>query len=610
MRRYRLPNWFDNRSIRNKITILYIPLVVLPLLLLGIVSNRIYTEAIVGKTEESIADNSQLIATRIQGILQNMESSANNMTLSLNRIVSEEEEPTPGEDVRYEALIVNQLSFALLVFPDVDSAAFIDAKGRVYATHSAMTNGAEQFAGSELAEQLRATSGENRWLGVQRRDFLVRTPEQTVLSLGKKVTEISTGRTLGYLVVNADETKLSGIFPREGEGILADYSIVDESGTVVSARDPGKLFAPLEDRAALDWLSGGASSALDEPFRHGDTLTVGYRLGAMGWTLVTEVPIKELTRDTSKISLIIVLIGLGCFLLVLANAGLLSRTIAAPIVRLTRAMRKVQEGSIDTRFETRGRDEIGQLGSGFNSMIGRIRELLVRVRREQRQKREYELALIQSQIKPHFLYNTLDVIYTLSEMGRTRDVQRTTKALADYYRNVLSKGREMITIAEELQNVRDYLAIQKVRYSDVFEYRIDVPAELEPYPILKLTLQPLVENAIYHGLKPTGAFGHLSVTGELGDDGILLKVTDDGVGMSEAELAAIWAADTDGNRKPSFGMRNAHERIRLYFGSGYGLEVRSAPGQGTTVTARLPASLEWAEAEGDDGEEEKEGDQR
>ncbi len=603
IRRYGLPDWFINRSIRNKIIIVYIPLVIIPLLVLGYVSNRIYTESIVGKTVQSVSDNSRLIMTRIEGILQNAESSANSITLSLNRFIQEEGESGLEDDPRYDSLLVNQLNFAMLVFTDVDSAVFIDRNGRIYASHPAMQDPSGQFNSSEMMKSLGTSSGDNRWFGMQNRNYLTRHEGQIVLTLGKRVTEITTGQTLGWLLVNVDEKHISGIFPSSGPDSPASHLLADGQGTVVSSLDKDKLFRPLADPALQDRVIKGRLEESRAEFRYGGMLAVGHRLSGMDWTLVSEVPIKELTKDTDKVSVLIVALGAFCLLLVLLSAGLLSRSISTPLVRLTRTMRKVQDGSLDTRFDVRGKDEIGLLGDGFNRMIGRIRELLKRVQAEQRQKREYELALIQSQIKPHFLYNTLDVIYTLSEMGRPRDVQRTTKALADYYRIVLSKGREMITIGEELESVRDYLAIQKIRYADVFDYRIDVPSELHDRPILKLTLQPLVENAIYHGLKQADKFGSLTITGEANGESVILTVSDDGVGMAESAIADLWSEVKQEASGPSFGLRNVNARIRLYFGDAYGIKIQSELGYGTSVYVTLPDRLKSPESAQEEGNE-------
>ncbi|MDG0791049.1 sensor histidine kinase [Cohnella ginsengisoli] len=312
----------------------------------------------------------------------------------------------------------------------------------------------------------------------------------------------------------------------------------------------------------------------------------------LDWQFIAAIPYETLTHDVQQVTLLIAVIGGICFLFALLGAAILNRLIAIPIVRMARSMKMVKEGNLDMRIGVRTNDELGLLASGFNTMIARIQDLLQHVKIEQREKREYELALIQSQIKPHFLYNTLDVIYTLSQMDRPKDVQRTTKALADYYRIVLSKGSEQITLEEELNGLRDYLSIQKIRYSDVFDYQIYVDKSLLPCPMLKLTLQPLVENAIYHGLKTKSGFGHLIVRGRREGERMVLTVEDNGTGMSEARIRDALGGVDDKKRPVSYGLRSVHERVRLYFGEMHGVRIESEPGKGTRVTILLPCMLE------------------
>lgn len=582
-----MSRWLRNVKIRNKIIFIYIPLVVIPLLVSGYVSNQMYTRNIVQKTMQSISDNSRLIVTRIDGIIQNAEGSANMLTLNLNRLVQERGQPTDKTDPRYDSLMTNQLSFALLVFPDVDSAVFIDIAGKTYASHPSLEVNAQKYATSDIFNQLKSSSGNNVWFNMQKRDFLTRSPNQAVLTLGKKVSNIETGQTLGWLILNIDENSLSGIFPSIENYQSEIKFLADNEGNVVSSKETDTLLKPVADTRLRNWIQVSLMKSQVAPYQESGTLAVGHRLSKLNLSLVSQVPMKELYRDTNRIQLFILLLIAGCLLLVIASAGLLSRTIASPIVRLTRTMRKVKEESLDYSFEVKGNDEIGMLGDGFNSMIVRMRELLREIGIEQRQKREYELALIQAQIKPHFLYNTLDVIYALSDMGRTKDVKRTTKALADFYRIVLSKGQELITLGEELQNVRDYLAIQRIRYTDVFDYQIEIPSELHSCTILKLTLQPLVENAIYHGLKPANRFGKLLITGLARDGKVQIIVKDDGIGMDENKLSVLWSNE-DNQSSPSFGLYSVHRRLRLYFGEQYGIQINSRPQEGTEITITLP----------------------
>jgi signal transduction histidine kinase len=210
-------------------------------------------------------------------------------------------------------------------------------------------------------------------------------------------------------------------------------------------------------------------------------------------------------------------------------------------------------------------------------------------RKEQKKLRRYELDLMQAQIKPHFLYNTLDAIYVLEKMGRREETLTVTMALANFYRSVLSRGDELITVEEEIGSVRDYLNIMKIRYQDLFDYTVETDPAISGCGILKLTVQPLVENAIYHGIKERGAYGKLAVRGFAAAEGAVIEVEDNGVGF-QTDMLRARPSVKDGSGRAHFGINNVNERIKMYFGERYGLTVASAPGRGSVVRVTLPGA--------------------
>ncbi|WP_337100153.1 cache domain-containing sensor histidine kinase [Paenibacillus sp. YIM B09110] len=586
----RLKRLFRNRLIRNKITLVYVPLIIIPLFVLGFASNHIYTNAIVEKTVKNVSDNSSLIITQINGILANATSTANMLTLNLNKVLVEDYAEAGGQmsELQLYTKMTNQLSYALVVFRDVESAAFVDPDNRVYGSNTSMENNQELVAGSELLHRLQQSNGAVIWFPMQKRSFLVNDAEQPVLTLGKRIVNINTGVPLGYLFLNVRESALSAVYEDIGSIKEGSYFIADAEGQVVSSQHAEEVLQPITEQALLQWVKGSAPGGRVQTSRDGDRLLISSDMDGLGWKLISQVPYDLLTEDTRKITLLILLIGLVCFVMALFVARLLSNVISKPIVQLSRHMKRVKEGNLDQQIEVVSGDEIGLLASGFNTMMGRVKELLANISAEQRKKREYELALMQAQIKPHFLYNTLDVIYTLSEMGRARDVQRTTKALADFYRAALSQGKDQIRLEEEMRSVMDYLSIQRIRYSDVFDFEIEIEPEVLHCMIPKLTVQPLVENAIYHGLKNKASFGRLVITARREDRKVVLTVKDDGAGISEERLHAIKASMNDPQQQVGYGLSSVHERLKLYFGETYGIQIESKIGLGTTVTAELP----------------------
>lgn len=232
-------------------------------------------------------------------------------------------------------------------------------------------------------------------------------------------------------------------------------------------------------------------------------------------------------------------------------------------------------------------DEIGYLISSFNQMVDMNKVLIDQVKEDEYEKRRLELALLQTQIKPHFLYNTLDTAFCLNEIGMNKDASRVIKQLAGYYRLVLNHGSEWISLGEELEAVKKYLEIQAVRYSDVIAYKILVDEELYGFQIPKMTLQPLVENAIYHGIKPTGKPGHIIITGEFCENEVTLSVIDDGIGMSKAYFDDVIKGKRKSSDKESFGVKNVAERLRLFYGDNASIVLDEENYLGTDIVLTI-----------------------
>jgi two-component system sensor histidine kinase YesM len=275
-------------------------------------------------------------------------------------------------------------------------------------------------------------------------------------------------------------------------------------------------------------------------------------------------------------------------------AWLISATIYRPIKKLHDVTTTITKNDLQALVNSDNVDEITDLGNNFNIMIGRIRELLNAKVKEQENLKKAELKALQAQINPHFLYNTLDTIVWMAEANKTDQVIEIVRALSSFFRIALSKGKDWISIRQEIEHVRSYLAIQKMRYRDILDYKIEVDEGLLDGTILKLTLQPLVENALYHGIKNKRNGGTIVVRAQsVGPDLVRLEVQDDGVGFSPHKLAQIreMLNDDAGEislKEGGFGLENVNKRIKLYYGKQYGLHVQSEYLGGTQVVARIP----------------------
>ena len=275
----------------------------------------------------------------------------------------------------------------------------------------------------------------------------------------------------------------------------------------------------------------------------------------------------------------------------------LSRSIYTPIKKLHDVTTTITKNDLQALMTSDNVDEITELGMSFNIMIGKIKELLDSKIKEQENLKRAELRALQAQINPHFLYNTLDTIIWMAESKKTDQVVEIVSALSNFFRISLSKGMDWITIGEEVERTRSYLTIQKMRYRDILDFKIEVDEDVCENTILKLILQPLVENALYHGIKNKRQMGTISVRARRrSENEILLEVEDDGIGFTPDKLAQLREEleDDSGDIKleSGFGLGNVNKRIRLYYGKPYGVSVRSEYNSGTCVTLVIPAITE------------------
>lgn len=276
---------------------------------------------------------------------------------------------------------------------------------------------------------------------------------------------------------------------------------------------------------------------------------------------------------------------------VLVTAILISNSITKPVYELCGVTEQLSKGDFSVRASVQTEDEVALLANSVNHMSEQLEIMVNKIKEDERKMRYAELRLLQEQINPHFLYNTLDTIIWLIEGNSNEKAVNMVVSLSDFFRIVLSHGKEMITIRDEELHIRSYLEIQQVRYCDILEYEIAIAPELYEYKIMKLTLQPIVENALYHGIKYKRAKGKISITGTLVDGKIYLAVKDDGVGMEPDKLAEL----RENIKQPcketqaGFGLANVNERIRMNFGVQYGMTIDSVKGEGTIIRVVIPA---------------------
>jgi two-component system sensor histidine kinase YesM len=536
----------------------------------------VYENAVDKRTKQSVRDSSVVIADRITRILKDAENCSNYLTVNINKVMGKKD-INKKMTLAEQKAVTNELYVAKIVFDEIDSIAFINANNKVFVSDNTLLANADNITSSDQMAQLEETSGKSIWFPTQTRDFLVRDTTVPVMTLGKKVLQINTGETLGYIFVNVDINTIGSVLTNQ----LINYRLDSSDGNIVNSM----ISSDYIDEADMNKMIDQSDKNQVVRYEGRKYYVSSYEIADYGWQLIGVTDMYLFNVETKNIMYLVIAIAFAAIVLEIILSNYLSRIITVPLQRLKSGAEEIAGGNMQLSLHFENEDEIGQVGNSFNYMTEQVRELLVKVDYEARKKQEYELSLLHEQVKPHFLYNSLDIIIKLSEMNRHQEARRAIRRLADYYRNSLSDSKKIITISQEIRIVEDYLELQKIRYNDLFFYEVHIEDEIKQKLIPKLTLQPLIENAIYHGLKYKDGSGMLRITGSSTEEGILLTVEDDGVGMKEEESEVLLENKPEGH----FGVYSVNHRIKLFFGEKYGIKVRSEMGEGTIIDILLPA---------------------
>lgn len=371
--------------------------------------------------------------------------------------------------------------------------------------------------------------------------------------------------------------------------------LIDADGEIIYHPRQQLIYAGLleeNNTTAASYADGVHTETFQGQRRQVAVKTVGYT----GWKLVGVVPAENLWSNYGQLVLFFLFIVLfSVFLLVFVNLRL-SEWITAPVKKLDRAVKELEAGEQQVDFDVGGPYEVEHLSHSVRSMVSTMRHLMDDIVRQEEEKRRSELDVLQSQINPHFLYNTLDSVVWMTENGRTDEATVMLTALVRFFRISLSRGSNIIPIADELEHARHYLTIQKMRYKNKFSATIETRDGVEKLYTIKLIVQPILENAIYHGMAYADGDGEITILARRDGDDVIIDVTDNGPGMP-GEVVERLLDPREQGAAPSkggsgIGFRNVHQRIRLTFGEPYGLTIYSEPDAGTTVRIRLPALTE------------------
>lgn len=409
-----------------------------------------------------------------------------------------------------------------------------------------------------------------------------------VITLSRVLYNKQTKEKEGLFFVDLNYSAISDLCNNNSIGNKGYIFVLDKDGTVIYHPKQELIYGGLRTEHIEEIMECGGNLLSVQDGRELKLYALSHSKKT-GWTVVGVVHTSELLKNYRQAQLLYILVAVLLLLGVLAISSLLSRKITKPLLQLKDSMSLVEKGQFErANVDVTMENEIGSLGKSYNLMTERIHSLMDQNIYEQEQKRKSELRALQAQINPHFLYNTLDSIIWMSEAGRNEEVVEMTSALAKILRQSISNDQEQVELEQELEYVRNYLTIQKMRYKDKLEYDIEIEPAVRHVMIVKLTLQPIVENAIYHGIKYKETKGTLRIRAYEESGDVCISVEDDGVGMDEQALKHIFEETGNVQKQNGVGVPNVQRRLKLQYGEKYGILYESRLGEGTRAVIKIP----------------------
>lgn len=591
----KIKNWFGNAKIQKKIMIIYICIGTVPILLLGLFALSQERKTLMERERRNIEDSLSQGASQLKSniLVYNNLSDYIAFNHPISDVLIGDYDDIFSMYEQYTATVDPVLSSLKYFNPNINQITIYLDKDIV--KHDTTVDALHTIEGEKWYREYKdSLSQKVKWIidGKEKTSFSART---------MPIMEQNKQKGILYLDVNYD-TLFSGFddISRDGYGLY----VIDKAGNVLFEKDTfdqkagNKTGAKKDgkDQSTQNGTEGKSRLSLkklkekmadQEKGKRSNYLIVSADAGVDDWQVIAYQPQKMMAREVQTLVVLILGIIAICIVTSVVASKAFSRFVVRDIKRLRDNMQAVEEGNMELMVTSDAKDEVGSLIRGFGSMLGEINRLIHEVYESKLTQRKSEMTALQAQINPHFLYNSLSLINWKALEAGQQDISKITLALSSFYRTSLNRGKNVLTIEKEIENMKSYLEIQLCMHDNDFDVIMDIDEEILQYQTLNLLLQPLVENAIDHGidLKEDGR-GYIKIIGRKDDSNIYLTVEDNGVGIEPELLSSILEFKTKG-----YGVRNVNQRIQLYYGEEYCLKIESKAGKGTRCTINIPQVL-------------------
>ncbi|OMF97607.1 sensor histidine kinase [Paenibacillus sp. FSL R7-0273] len=593
---------FFNTSLKTKIVIVFVVMITLITSALGLYSFHTSKKQIVNKVSTT---NLSVIRLIDNNIIEMQKSIKDWVTVfSLSPVVQDALQNEPDGNVDLESQIYSGTMSAImnqmLVTGNFDYLSLYGQEEQpLYQVATDDSSGPGSYSGivsSDVYKQTLEFNGASYWYPLNAaNNVFIDVNRNEKIAMSRIVRSTLNGRNIGLIFVGINTETIRKRYLKdlydESHGIM----ILDQNG--VPFLTAGKSFYNEKEPLQLPKAGNGALDGSRIISLNGEELLLTYTQSNAGWQILYAVPLDTLTKELNSIKLFVVIAILVSLLLSIPLMLVLSNFLTAPIKKLLYSMRRFQNGHFDEKVEVRYRDEIGLLSRGYNTMVGNIKTLVDEVYVLKLKEQEAELKALQSQINPHFLYNMLDTIFWEAESAGQDKISEMVINLSRLFRLSLNRGKSFTSVAKEKELIQLYLSLQQMRFRDKLSYSIDIPDALDNLVILKLSLQPFIENALVHGIERKREGGAVSITGAMDGGYLRFVIEDNGIGMDEATIAKITEVQEEddihtGANTGGYAVANVIQRFRLYYKDQFNIRYSSEPGSGTRVELIIPVTSE------------------
>ncbi len=580
---------FLNIRFRNKLVMSYIIMALIPFAIFSVVSGLVFINQAKQTAMDHTAQTIDQVCTSMDVYIGTIEKTANYISLELTNSDFWKIQSESDKDWKAQSHEISEMLRNIASSHNEIAGILIATKNDMYISTGMSRISRDSFLNESWYRRAEQSSDEIQLISDATGRNIVTNQNYSVddvFSLTKTVKDPKTGEVLGVILfdIRHDIIKNS----------INSVTIGEKGFVFVADSDNNIVYAPVNnivERVNPAWLNVSGSEFITAKIKGGNYQIHSEKSEYTAWRTVGVFSFDEVMASVNTIIYILLACILVTIFIVSISSFQLAKTITKPIFKLQKLMKQAEGGDLSVHFNNRYNDEIGELGLSFNHMINQIDNLIREVYVEQQNKRFAELKSLQEQIKPHFLYNTLDTISWMAREYNADEIVKLIDALTNMFRIGLSHGNDMISVKEEISHVSNYLYIQKIRYKDKLRYEINMDETLLDYKVPKLILQPLVENAIYHGIKEKRGNGTITVSAKREDNLLIFKVHDDGAGIPADRVKQLnlkLSSNTERVPKESFGLFYIQERVQLCYEKNYGISIESVQGKETTVTVTLP----------------------